>query len=91
MKIKIEFIGIANGKYAEKMHEVDDGTNVLTLLYELVRLYRGSHHYLLNSVQRLRSNTLILINQKEISVLEGVETRLHDRDKVTLVPITHGG
>jgi molybdopterin converting factor small subunit len=91
MKIKIDFIGIVNGKSAEKIQEFDEGTDILTLLHELVQLYRGSNHHLLSSVQRLRSSTLILVNQKEISVLEGLETRLHDRDKVTIVPITHGG
>ena len=91
MKIKIEFIGIVNGEDAEKITDIDEGTDVLTFLHELVRLYQGLHHYLLNSVQRLRSNTLILVNHKEISVLEGVETKLYDGDKVTIVPITHGG
>jgi molybdopterin converting factor small subunit len=39
----------------------------------------------------LRTNTLILINGKEISVLQGTETMLNDDDEVVLVPVIHGG
>ncbi len=38
-----------------------------------------------------RANALILVNGREISVLEGLETRLHDRDEVVFVPVVHGG
>jgi molybdopterin synthase sulfur carrier subunit len=35
--------------------------------------------------------TLILVNNKEISVLNGLETSLKDGDEVVLVPFVHGG
>lgn len=38
-----------------------------------------------------RPNTLILVNGKEISVLDGLETRIKDGDEVVLVPVIHGG
>ena len=38
-----------------------------------------------------RPNAIILVNGKEISVLDGLETRLKDGDNVTLIPVTHGG
>ena len=38
-----------------------------------------------------RPNTLILINGKEISVLDGLDTMLKDGDEVVLVPVIHGG
>ena len=38
-----------------------------------------------------RSNTLVLVNGIEISVLEGLETRLKDGDEIVLVPVVHGG
>jgi len=38
-----------------------------------------------------RPNTLILVNEKEISVLDGLDTMLEDRDEVVLVPVVHGG
>jgi len=38
-----------------------------------------------------RPNTLILVNGKEISVLNGLETMLKDGDEVVFVPVMHGG
>lgn len=38
-----------------------------------------------------RSNTLILVNGKEISVLKGLETILNDGDEIVFIPVVHGG
>jgi MoaD family protein len=38
-----------------------------------------------------RSNSLVLVNGREISVLSGYETKLCDGDEVVFVPVVHGG
>lgn len=38
-----------------------------------------------------RPNAIILVNGKEIGVLKGLETEIKEGDKVTLIPVTHGG
>lgn len=38
-----------------------------------------------------RINALILVNGKEINVLEGLETEIEAGDEVTLIPVSHGG
>ena len=38
-----------------------------------------------------RSNALILVNGREISVLKGLETILNDGDEIVFVPVVHGG
>ena len=38
-----------------------------------------------------RPNALILVNGREIGVLNGLETKLKDGDEVVLVPVVHGG
>jgi sulfur-carrier protein len=38
-----------------------------------------------------RSNSLILVNNKEISILNGYETKLKDGDEIVFVPVVHGG
>ncbi|MGZ4850955.1 MAG: MoaD/ThiS family protein [Candidatus Bathyarchaeia archaeon] len=38
-----------------------------------------------------RSNSLILVNGREISVLDGLETKLSDGDEIVFVPVVHGG
>lgn len=37
------------------------------------------------------SNALILVNGREISVLNGLETKLNDEDEIVFVPVVHGG
>ena len=38
-----------------------------------------------------RSNSLILVNGREISVLNGLETKLNEGDEIVFVPVVHGG
>jgi MoaD family protein len=38
-----------------------------------------------------RSNSLVLVNGVEISVLDGYETKVSDGDEVVFVPVVHGG
>jgi molybdopterin synthase sulfur carrier subunit len=38
-----------------------------------------------------RSNSLVLVNGREISVLSGLETKLSDGDEVVFIPVVHGG
>ena len=38
-----------------------------------------------------RPNALILVNGKEINVLNGLETLLKDGDEMVFVPVLHGG
>jgi molybdopterin converting factor small subunit len=34
---------------------------------------------------------IILVNDVEISMLQDLETKLHNNDVVTIIPVTHGG
>jgi len=36
-------------------------------------------------------NVIVLVNDKDISVLQGRETLIRNNDTVTLVPVSHGG
>lgn len=38
-----------------------------------------------------RPNTLILVNGKEINVLDGLETKLNQDDEIAIIPVSHGG
>jgi molybdopterin synthase sulfur carrier subunit len=38
-----------------------------------------------------KPNALILVNGKEISILDGLDTQLGDGDEVVFVPVVHGG
>ena len=38
-----------------------------------------------------RPNTLIIVNGREISALNGLETEIRDGDEVVLISVSHGG
>lgn len=38
-----------------------------------------------------RSNALVLVNGREISILDGLETKLKDGDEIVFIPVVHGG
>ena len=38
-----------------------------------------------------RPNVIVLLNKKEIGVLDGLDTKVCDGDKLVLVPVSHGG
>ena len=38
-----------------------------------------------------KTNVLVLVNGKEVSVLDRFETMIKDGDEVVFVPIVHGG
>jgi sulfur-carrier protein len=39
----------------------------------------------------IKTSALILINDREISVLKGIESKLSDGDEIVFVPVVHGG
>ena len=39
----------------------------------------------------VRSNALVLVNGREISVLDGLNTKLNDGDEIVFIPVVHGG
>jgi len=49
------------------------------------------HTFCSQELNDARSNSLVLVNGKEISVLDGYETLLCDSDEVVFVPVVHGG
>ena len=38
-----------------------------------------------------RPNTLIIVNGREISALQGLETEVRDGDEVVVISVSHGG
>ena len=68
-------------------HTIFDCIQLLSKMYgekfERTTMYYGSN------VPKKR--VLILKNNVEIGVLEGLDTKLNDGDTIVLVPISHGG
>ena len=94
MPLSIKFIGalrLISGKTQLKV-DFQEGTSlkelVAKLSQELPQLEKTfSDQQLTDS----KSNSLILVNGREISVLDGYETKLNDGDEIVFVPVVHGG
>ena len=94
MPLTIKFIGALrhlSGKTQLTLN-FQDGASVKTVVdnisQEIPQLKRTFCDQELNDA---RSNSLILVNGREISVLDGYETKLSDGDEIVFVPVVHGG
>ncbi|MFQ6085516.1 MAG: MoaD/ThiS family protein [Candidatus Bathyarchaeia archaeon] len=95
MRVRVRLVGhlasIANKDIVTV--ELDERGTISGLCQRLVDSL-GSHfgEALLDSVTKdPRTNCLIMVNEREASVLDGSETELKDGDDVTIIPIFHGG
>jgi molybdopterin synthase sulfur carrier subunit len=71
---------------------VKDDISIAEMLKEITRELPALNQSLNDQKpEELKTNALILVNGKEISVLDGVETKLKDGDELVLVPVVHGG
>jgi len=77
----------------DKVILVDENATIADLLKLVSRTYNRNIVTLLfeDDETSIRSDTLILVNDVEIGVLQGDETRLSEGDEVALMPIAHGG
>ncbi len=65
--------------------ELEEGVPVSALMRRLKDEFFGGEDFFEGS------NLLIMVNGREISALKGAQTKLRPGDKVTLVPVSHGG
>jgi molybdopterin converting factor small subunit len=89
MVVTVRFIGVFRSM---------SGKNTLVLKLEKTSTLREAIDKIIRRSPKLKTalsdpkpNTLILINGKEISVLNGLETLVKDKDEVIFVPVVHGG
>ena len=94
MSLTVKFIGALrhlSGK-TQSVVTFQGGLSIKELLdkisQEMPKLKRTFTDQELNDS---RSNSLILVNGREISILNGYETKLRDGDEIVFVPVVHGG
>ena len=94
MPLTVKFIGALRHLSGKTQFTLNfqDGISVKELVdkisVEMPELKRTFSDQELNDS---RSNSLILVNGREISVLNGYETKLNDGDEIVFVPVVHGG
>jgi MoaD family protein len=94
MSLTVKFIGAlrhVSGKKQLTLNIPQDGT-LKSMVAEICQQFPSLEHILTDqTLNDAQSNSLILVNGKEISVLNGYETKLCDGDEVVVVPVVHGG
>jgi len=94
MVITLRFIGAlasVSGK-SKRSLKPKESASLREVLKQLVKEQPKLGRTLIDSeLDDPRPNALILVNGKEIGVLDGLETMLNDGDEVVFVPVLHGG
>ena len=94
MPLTIKFIGALRHLSGKKEFTVSfqEVISIKELVRKITQEFPELKHT--SSDQELndsRSNSLVLVNGREISVLNGYETKLKDGDEIVFVPVVHGG
>ncbi len=94
MPLTIKFIGAFRHLSGKKQLTLNfqNGASIKTIVdnisQDMPQLKRTFCDQELNDA---KSNSLILVNGREISVLAGYETKLSEGDEIVFVPVVHGG
>jgi len=92
--LTIKFIGALrhlSGK-TEFTVSFQEGISIKELVSKITQEFPElKHTFSDQELNDSRSNSLVLVNGREISVLNGYETKLKDGDEIVFVPVVHGG
>jgi molybdopterin synthase sulfur carrier subunit len=89
MVVTVKFVGslrslAGKGKLAMELGK-------MASLMEVMKRMAEESPKLKPALANSKAGMLILVNGKEVSVLNGLETMLKDGDEVVFVPVIHGG
>jgi sulfur-carrier protein len=90
----LKFLGAlrhASGKETLTLN-CQKNASIMDIVNEISRGAPVFRQSLINEqLQKPKPNALILINGREISILDNLETKIEDGDEVVFVPVVHGG
>jgi MoaD family protein len=92
--IKIKFLGILKKTYggSEASLEMSSHAKLRDVVQKLAESSPALAHALVDAeLKDPRPNAVILVNGREISALNGLETPVEAGDEVVFVPVVHGG
>ncbi|MEM2970845.1 MAG: MoaD/ThiS family protein [Candidatus Bathyarchaeia archaeon] len=94
MSVTVNFIGVfrtVSGR-SKLTLKVEEPISLMEAIKKIVEEKPSLKRVLIDpELEDPRPNALILVNGKEINVLDGLETLLKDGDEVVFVPVIHGG
>ena len=94
MPVKLKFLGALRHASGKDQVSVDcgSGVSVLDVINAASKRKPSLRRNLLDEqLETPKPHALILVNGREISVLDGLATKVNDGDEVIFVPVVHGG
>ena len=93
--VEIRLLGIfqrISGKKRFQM-KLEEPATIRKVIIKLMEKFPSEFKQVLvdSQVDDLRPNALILVEGKDISALQGLETEVKDAEEIVLVPMVHGG
>jgi len=95
VNVEVKFLGVFR-QFSGRNHvlvKLEEPATVRKAIQKLTEAFSSEFKRALvdPELEDPRPNALILVNGKEISVLQGLETEVNDGDEIVLVPVSHGG
>lgn len=94
IRVEVKLLGVFRGLAGiDKLSLKVEPSNVKYVIRVLAQSFPSEAQKLLidPDMGDPRPNMLILLNRREIGVLNGLETEVADGDEITLIPVVHGG
>ncbi|MBD3157960.1 MAG: molybdopterin synthase sulfur carrier subunit [Candidatus Lokiarchaeota archaeon] len=92
MTIKIEFRGPLESHGIQTTYHVDVQTRrrVRDVLDGLLQ-QNGGLEEIFSNLRTIEQNTMILLNEKDVTLFDGLDTKIEDGDNLLVLPLVHGG
>ena len=94
MKLRLVFLGSLQYDFgqADLLDSFKEGSTIKSVVKELVnrKQFEGLKNMFTSSLDGTRG-LIIFVNDQDISILEGMSTSLKNDDKITFIPVIHGG
>ena len=93
-KVRVKLLGVFKKAFGngEVFIKIETKKRIKDIIWILADSSYDLGHILIDpETNSPKPNSVILLNDKEIGVLKGLETEIQDGDKIVLIPIIHGG
>jgi sulfur-carrier protein len=94
LPLTIKFVGALRHLSGKTQLTLDfhEGASIKDVVANLSQeIPQLKHTFCDSDLNDARSNSLILVNGREISILNGYQTKVRDGDEIVFVPVVHGG
>ncbi|NLE04917.1 MAG: MoaD/ThiS family protein [Crenarchaeota archaeon] len=93
MTINLKFVGsLRFYSEAKEISLLSEKCTLFELINKLTEKKPSLRRNLIDEqLDKPKASALILVNSKEISVLDGLETLVQEGDEVVFIPVIHGG